>query len=571
MSGFEIVGVTLGAIPVLISALEHYSKGVRTIENMAKYETVYENLLISFGTGLSIYRSSCETLLGPLELPEAQLRNLLEEPEGVAWEDEELSERIRERLGISYKPYKSAVQHLDRKIKIFSKKLKLKDDMNPPWVLPNGHVDKIARKKFFTSFWMRFMGGFKSENHTTLLNEVLNDINQIHKLTKVAIKLEPLRQDRRRRANTQYWVNIREKAERVFENLNSRWSRGCGCQLAHQVSLRLDIIAVKETETADPATRRFCFKFSFNEKLGAALAKAPWTWLDVDILPWEIPEAKTPPSIASTKKTRFSIPSINIRSKSCSDITNNIPSGKKIDDLCSALSREIQQGLPCAVGYLDDGLWQHFVYYTPSPTHPNYTDTLSNLAYSSMLSTQQKSVVLNLYHRCTLALTLASAVFQLYNSHWLDERWSMKDIFITADNKSYITKTFPDTSHDRSATSSQNTTSSIKNKTAFCLGVFMLELSYGQSIRSLATTQELGPDGNATYFTEYETAQRLIDEIAQRELQNYADATIRCVRCNFDTPRLSFDNADFRELFYKGVILPLQRDHEYIHKKASRI
>lgn len=28
MSGFEVVGVVLGSIPLLISALEHYSNGV---------------------------------------------------------------------------------------------------------------------------------------------------------------------------------------------------------------------------------------------------------------------------------------------------------------------------------------------------------------------------------------------------------------------------------------------------------------------------------------------------------------------------------------------------------------
>ena len=30
MSGFEVVGVLLGAIPLVISALEHYSEGVST-------------------------------------------------------------------------------------------------------------------------------------------------------------------------------------------------------------------------------------------------------------------------------------------------------------------------------------------------------------------------------------------------------------------------------------------------------------------------------------------------------------------------------------------------------------
>lgn len=98
---------------------------------MKNYETVFENFHTSFVTSLSIYRNSCEELLRPL-VADNELYELLEEPceeRGVkSWEDPKLGERVRERLGPNYEPYKNAVNQLRKKIHLFGKKLKLDKD-----------------------------------------------------------------------------------------------------------------------------------------------------------------------------------------------------------------------------------------------------------------------------------------------------------------------------------------------------------------------------------------------------------------------------------------------------------
>ncbi|KAF8246380.1 hypothetical protein K440DRAFT_366847 [Wilcoxina mikolae CBS 423.85] len=101
---------------------------VSTIKNMKDYESIFENLHTSFVTGLSIYRHSCEELLSPLMLPDNKFHELLENSDRNAWEDEELGKSLCERLGADYLPYKSSVKKLNKKIILFSKKLKL-DDM----------------------------------------------------------------------------------------------------------------------------------------------------------------------------------------------------------------------------------------------------------------------------------------------------------------------------------------------------------------------------------------------------------------------------------------------------------
>lgn len=124
MSGFEVVGVVLGALPLLVSGLEHYAEGVATLKSMRDYQAVLETLIVSFTTSLAIYRSSCEELLSPLMLQEEVFYKLLDNPQ-QGWDDPDLGVQLAKRLGSSYAPYKSAVKLLKKRIDLLARKLYL--------------------------------------------------------------------------------------------------------------------------------------------------------------------------------------------------------------------------------------------------------------------------------------------------------------------------------------------------------------------------------------------------------------------------------------------------------------
>jgi hypothetical protein len=129
MSGFEVAGIILGLIPLLISGLEDYSKGVSMIKNMKAYESVLETMIADFITSSAIYRNSCEELLSPLMLPDAKFYELLNDPKSKTWDSDELGKELRNRLGDSYEPYKLAVEKLNKRIDLLRRKLDLNDDM----------------------------------------------------------------------------------------------------------------------------------------------------------------------------------------------------------------------------------------------------------------------------------------------------------------------------------------------------------------------------------------------------------------------------------------------------------
>jgi hypothetical protein len=98
----------------------------------------------------------------------------------------------------------------------------------------------------------------------------------------------------------------------------------------------------------------------------------------------------------------------------------------------------------------------------------------------------------------------------------------------------------------------------------FALGVALLELAYGAPILSFMELQDLNDDGKEDSMTKVSIATRLARQLNENESENFAKAVQRCIICNFDTFSFDFENKEFREKFYEGVVVPLQEDYEHV-------
>lgn len=255
----------------------------------------------------------------------------------------------------------------------------------------------------------------------------------------------------------------------------------------------------------------------------------------------------------------------------------------RIADLCEVLKQKTQP--KCCLGFLDNQdnqPWQDHIYSVNPPSlHKEATQpaTLAEIIHNrnnNILGTRQKyhfnRILIDLstdFFRCALALTLASAVLQLHDTPWLSKSWNMKDILLIDHNtkatsplgQPYVSKVFTPIRSSQDSTISRSSCFT-KNEIVFALGIALLELSHGKPISSFRTADDLD-QGNETIHTEYLIANRLTETIYERESKNYAQATLRCVTCSFDTFTNDLNNDDFRERFYQGVILPLQQDYEH--------
>lgn len=233
----------------------------------------------------------------------------------------------------------------------------------------------------------------------------------------------------------------------------------------------------------------------------------------------------------------------------------------KIENLCKALIKG--HNSKSCLGFLEDQPWQHYIYSVPGPGTSNLISEAASLkevmcVNNSKMTTREK---------CTLAFTLASTVFQLYDTPWLPKAWDTKDIFMLKTTTGsvmpshfYVSQTFD--SYPSTAATVQRRRC-IKSEIVFALGVALLELSYGQPLFSLQTPDDLNEQGMEDSMTELSIATRLADKIHEREMDNYARAVRRCVGCSFDTFTCDFEDPDFRENFFSAVVAPLRADYEY--------
>jgi hypothetical protein len=126
-TGFEIVGVIMAVIPLVISALEHYEEGVSTIEKFFRYKREIRSIIESLSTENVMFKNSCEQLLSDFLSP-FELADMLHDPRGETWKQPHIAAQLRTRLDRSYDVYMIHVGNMDSAIKKLVKKLDLDEN-----------------------------------------------------------------------------------------------------------------------------------------------------------------------------------------------------------------------------------------------------------------------------------------------------------------------------------------------------------------------------------------------------------------------------------------------------------
>ena len=103
MSGFEIVGVILGSLPLVIEGCKIASPYLERTAFWFKFRTSFPDMLKDLEEALYQSRQNVKWLLAPLSLDGQTLEHILKDvaPANGSWCDPEFQGRLRERLGHS--------------------------------------------------------------------------------------------------------------------------------------------------------------------------------------------------------------------------------------------------------------------------------------------------------------------------------------------------------------------------------------------------------------------------------------------------------------------------------------
>jgi len=127
MSGFEIAGVVLGTVPIVVSALQFYLNGVNTVQKWSFYSREVKTLIRNLETAQVGLLNACEMLLVGIA-PQSQIEEMINDPFGPLWQDADISSRVRRRLWRSSKVFEETVNDMKDAIEKMKSKLNISSD-----------------------------------------------------------------------------------------------------------------------------------------------------------------------------------------------------------------------------------------------------------------------------------------------------------------------------------------------------------------------------------------------------------------------------------------------------------
>lgn len=116
MSGFEIVGVALGALPLVVLAFENLRDTFRRVHLLANFNEENLNVYSEAKTEELLLRQQLRKLLAPLvhcnTLDEIELESLMLDSNNKLWADPDVATALRIRLGESHSRYLEIVEEI---------------------------------------------------------------------------------------------------------------------------------------------------------------------------------------------------------------------------------------------------------------------------------------------------------------------------------------------------------------------------------------------------------------------------------------------------------------------------
>ncbi|KAL8865635.1 MAG: hypothetical protein Q9174_006784, partial [Haloplaca sp. 1 TL-2023] len=592
------------------------------LKDFINYESTIDELAFELRTQASLLRDALADLIISF-VGQSEVGALLSDPGSIAWREEHLTAKLKERLqGSDYEICLKIAHRLYSTLEDFTNKIGLDTQGQPKW------ADAHSHKRH----WKRFRTCLARKEHEVLLAQMGRDNQNLRTLVTGSVQKELVRSRQQRQTKT--FNEVRNHAASLHKALRSGLL--CDCSAFHHAHLRL--------EWRD-CSQQPCFRMTFPINDAAAVRK-PLTWHEAEIKtcgcfvaqadpqtptpsptnkavqrrpasvePFERPQSHRSEGSSQSEKhleIRSGIPMILQQLKkgekkrvawavmpgmqATSSVSHStdpsskvqtqpseqetVDKTKLIDNLCYILRNSNGQPKTCLGRMVDEQCYYELIALSRHTNFDSESVTLHDLltrnqcapwatTFMSQTATAISSVQQNFYlskkTRLQLAVTLASTALQLHTTPWLDSRWDSKCIRFRKGSLDhpYIAKSFPEPPPQTSEETNTAANSAIRNRSLFGLGILLLELSVGKPLDLCKDDKEM------TLMNRYILATQLIQYLRDEENAGYFQAVQACLFCNFGTkaPEMDLESDSFRRAVYEDVVAPLEREAEAFDPK----
>ena len=126
MSGVEIVGFVLAALPLVISAVEHYHDGLDPLKDYLRYNSTLKSLRTRLRIQQDLFEGTLiRLLLAELSTSQAQalFPDVGQHVDGKQWNTPEIDEKLRNRLGTKYENFMDVIREMETAMRRMMKNL----------------------------------------------------------------------------------------------------------------------------------------------------------------------------------------------------------------------------------------------------------------------------------------------------------------------------------------------------------------------------------------------------------------------------------------------------------------
>ena len=127
MSGIEVAGLVLGAIPLVISGLEHYGQCAQLIKSIRDYPKEFATMSRRLRMEYATFRNTMELILSSC-VRGRSLEQMLTDPGGKPWEEAEIEQELRHILQTSHAVFIETVLSMNETLTDFMGRLRLGPD-----------------------------------------------------------------------------------------------------------------------------------------------------------------------------------------------------------------------------------------------------------------------------------------------------------------------------------------------------------------------------------------------------------------------------------------------------------
>lgn len=565
MSGLEIVGLVLGAIPIAIETLKMGSQGIVIFKRSRRYENELERLMNKFENERVRLQDVFENLLVDL-VPQSQIESLVQDPLGLLKDEPELNTKLRRRLWRGFDLFNKTLEEIKNATEEATKRINVQ-------VQDKSNLRRSLRHSFLDD----------------LLTRINEGISILEQLVDRGIELEPARKSR---LQGKFLCLMRNLANGVFGAVRA----GFDCPCEHHVCLQLEkrIIDMMPDDTEDyPAIENISFHLALSYKSSGSktppLSSNDRAWFEMLVKPTArpLPQAPVHTNKPETKRrfraTKFLERQLRSRESpspiiDCIKVPDNSveldtvakdpePSPTTLN-LCERIRQPMITGPAICSGLLIDVSDPETHTYSAYPVIPSKFEERSNRTMASLnqvLGRYSRYIVLSEKDRLKLAVTIAANVLQLHGSPWMPAVIRSWNIYLIQDlgdpicERFFILQTLPIA--EGPSISEHLGLTSMRNQPLFYLGVLLIELAFGKSFDVLRSECDKSGTGSQ-FFTDYRTAKRLADQVTGFIGPSYGSAVSRCIDGEYHGRGVGLEDQDLSHDVYAGVVALLEKELE---------